>query len=419
MCYEFILYTGCSHDRSLLYFRPLSQTTQCLCRSFSRLPPKPGLCPDCDRITKINRGLTVTPDPLTPQNRVKCQAWRELIDNEIKDRETKRASKEVTNEEDAFHVLNPSSKSKKRSESCKYKHNGRNKLGADSIVPPYVPQPGETFIEHIMVEVIDDAKSGGEMTRLEKALEAGVQGLGWIGPSGEESWLILSKECMEKHCGTMSIWTGKVGIKASAATPVPFTVDAAIAKPLDVLYEEKFPVFKPPAIEDPAIGIPVIMNDPSLGYDSLFDRKGLLLHTRRHNTMPTKQIGFESHRKFVSRAPVVHMTKPLIPGPPLGASLPPKLPPAVRPKVQHPSFFLERDDNESGITQQDGRSSAGGTPPIEQENGNSNTPAASSNTKAAKTTSVPKNHTTSRKPLNPKAKSYAAAAAHPLLGSTE
>ncbi|KAJ6255974.1 hypothetical protein Dda_9267 [Drechslerella dactyloides] len=251
MCYEFVLHVGCGHDHSLLYYRPLPQTPKCLCKTFKRLPAHPGVCPDCDRTVKMSRNQPVPPDPLTPENRAKAQLWRARLDAEVKDREAKRAAKErkdkeigITDEKQAAF------RSKRNSEAAhKQRYNSRQKQQGliDGVIPPFVPQPGETFVQHITAEVVDDAKSGGEMTRLLQALETGVQGYGWIGDWGQESWLMFSKEWMEKNFNTMNIWTGKLGEPGMDAM--------VIGGPG---YDHFFPALGKPTIGNPDIGIPMM-----------------------------------------------------------------------------------------------------------------------------------------------------------------
>ncbi|EWC46675.1 hypothetical protein DRE_04162 [Drechslerella stenobrocha 248] len=243
MCYDFTLYIGCGHDRSSLYFRQLPQTKKCLCKAFKRLEPHDGLCPDCDRNVKINRGAEVPPDPLAPENRAKARAWREFLDREVKDHEAKRGTKDYNDV--------GGSKQKRNSESGhKQRYQSRQKFNSSStatVVPPYVPQPGETFVQHITAEIVDDAKSGGEMTRLLQALETGVQGFGWIGEDGQESWLMLSGDWMEKNGDKMNIWTGRVG--------EPGIKVMSVGGPE---YENFFPALGKPTIGNPAIGIPMM-----------------------------------------------------------------------------------------------------------------------------------------------------------------
>ncbi|RVD89413.1 uncharacterized protein DFL_000423 [Arthrobotrys flagrans] len=241
MCYQFVLYTGCGHDRSLLYFRARSYTKECLCRAFSRLPLRAAVCPECDRALRIARGQPVPQDHLTKENRAKCQAWRAIVDNGVKDAENKkliREAQEAGKDPSTVTIgreVHVSARHLKYAGARKQKHqnrirNGKNPTG---FAPPYVPQPGETFLDHIICEIIDDAKSGGEMGRLETALETGLQGYGWIGPAGEESWLKLSDEWMKGDGANMDINTGTMGpgflspTDFPALPPPPGTANAA------------------------------------------------------------------------------------------------------------------------------------------------------------------------------------------------
>ncbi|KAF3908778.1 hypothetical protein ABW21_db0204222 [Orbilia brochopaga] len=247
---------SCGHDRSLLYFRPLPQTPKCLCKTFKRLPPHPGLCPDCDRALKLSRGQSVAVDPLTPENRAKAQSWRGRLDAEVKDREAKRAAKERKDKETTPADAPADDKqaapvrSKKSSEAAhKQRYHSRQKQQGliDGVIPPFVPQPGETFLQHITAEVVDDAKSGGEMTRLLQALETGIQGFGIINDQGQESWLMASKDHMAENHDTMNIWTGKVAESGASAIVVGGPG-----------YDQFFPALGKPTIGNPGVGIPMI-----------------------------------------------------------------------------------------------------------------------------------------------------------------
>ncbi|KAK6330380.1 hypothetical protein TWF696_003476 [Orbilia brochopaga] len=271
MCYEFVLHIGCGHDRSLLYFRPLPQTSKCLCKAFKRLPPNTGLCQDCDRALKLTRGQSVPPDPLTSENRAKAQAWRSRLDAEVKEREAKRVSKERKDKESSMiapaapaadendkQAATAALRSKKNSEAAhKQRYHSRQKQQGfiDGVIPPFVPQPGETFVQHITAEVVDDAKSGGEMTRLQQALETGVQGFGIINDQGQESWLMASKDHMAKNRDTMNIWTGKIGEPGIGAM--------VMGGPG---YDHFFPALGKPTIGNPGIGIPMMPEGNFPGY---------------------------------------------------------------------------------------------------------------------------------------------------------
>ncbi|KAK6498212.1 hypothetical protein TWF506_004452 [Arthrobotrys conoides] len=252
MCYQFVLYTGCGHDRSLLYFRARSHTKDCLCRSFSRLSPRTAVCPECDRAVRITRGQPVPQDHLTVQNRARCQRWRAFLDNQVKDAENKRLVREAReNGKDAStvtigrevhvaarHLKHADAHSQRLQNRIK---NGKNPTG---FAPPYVPQPGETFLDHIICEIIDDAKSGGEMERLKTALDVGLQGYGWIGPTGEENWLQLSSEWMKTDGDKMDTMTGSLGpgylsIESFPALPSTSGATSGIATtPLESIPEQ-------------------------------------------------------------------------------------------------------------------------------------------------------------------------------------
>ncbi|KAK6347444.1 hypothetical protein TWF718_005285 [Orbilia javanica] len=229
MCYQFVLYTGCGHDRSLLYFRARSHTTECLCRSFSRLPLRDTLCPECDRDVKITRGTPVPQDNLTQENRTKCQAWRAFLDNEVKDAENRkliREAKEAGKDPSTVSIgreVHVAARHLKYADAHKQKHQARIKNGQNptGFAPPYVPQPAETFLDHIICEIIDDAKSGGEMGRLEAALQTGLQGYGFIDSDGGESWLKLSEDWMKGDGKDMDIMTGSLGPGFLSATNFP------------------------------------------------------------------------------------------------------------------------------------------------------------------------------------------------------
>ncbi|KAF3178640.1 hypothetical protein TWF788_007370 [Orbilia oligospora] len=259
MCYQFVLYTGCGHDRSLLYFRARSHTKDCLCRSFSRLPHRITVCPECDRALRIARGQPVPRDHLTEENRAKCQAWREILDNEVKDAENKRLTREAReNGKDVSTVtigreVHVAARHFKHANAHKQRLENRIKNGKNptGFAPPYVPQPGETFLDHIICEIIDDAKSGGEMERLKKALDIGLQGYGWIGPTGGESWLQLSGEKMKLHGDKMDTMTGSLGPGFLSARDFPALPSAsgaasratlgAVTTPLETIAEHPTP----------------------------------------------------------------------------------------------------------------------------------------------------------------------------------
>ncbi|EPS41806.1 hypothetical protein H072_4249 [Dactylellina haptotyla CBS 200.50] len=304
MCYKFTLYVGCGHDRSLHFFRPEPKTDDCLCRTFSRLPSKTGLCPDCDQSIKVSRGLDVPPDTLTPLNRAKCRAWREAIDKDVKENESKRLSRaakyaSIQNTTVEPVVQKQNSKNRKGSDSQKQRHNSRVKPIIGGVIPPYVEQPGETFVEHIIAEILDDAKSGGEITRLLRAWDGGVQGFGHIGPNGEESWLALCKEWMEKHGDTMDVWTGEAR-PAAKFTGIPG-------------YERNFPPLGPAMIGNPAIGIPMM---PNPRHVSAGQRRSYLPSVERRNTAPANWMGFNPSRNFTPAIPITGFSGPM--GPNMG-----------------------------------------------------------------------------------------------------
>ncbi|KAK6519112.1 hypothetical protein TWF281_003801 [Arthrobotrys megalospora] len=348
MCYEFVLYTGCGHDRSLLYFRPESRTKECLCHSFARLPPHNGICPECDRAIKISRGIPVPPDTLTPQNRAKCQAWREIVDNEVKDHENKRLLREAReNGKDESMVtigreVHVAARHLKRADAHKQKHQSRPKVGngPNATAPPYVPQPGETFLDHIIVEIIDDAKSGGEVARLQTALEAGVQGYGWIGPTGAESWLYLSKEWMEKNGDKMDVATGSIG--PGHLTPSGF----------------------------PALPTPVVGNST---FDTASDKKKSPTNGKKAAPTPSK-LKFDPTKTFVPSQPLAVQSVPseiataAVASPTPISGLLTELPPlAILPLL----FEKYEEDGEAVITDGSGTGSSFPTTPAaieEKEN---------------------------------------------------
>ncbi|KAF3941883.1 hypothetical protein ABW19_dt0201643 [Dactylella cylindrospora] len=223
MCYLFTTYLACGHDRSNHFFRPLPQTTACLCKTFYRVAPNPSMCPDCDKHVKLLRGQTVPQDPLTPENRARAKVWREYVDNQVKIKEAKQLLhdcrqfgvnvikgvnlynvgqniKHVNTVLNAFHkpqlpTLAAGGAMASNNSGPASVHSGQTNLSNGLCESSHVPQPGETFIEHIVSEVADDAKSGGEMDRLMKAFIIGTHGNTWKGGfyEHESSWLILTK----------------------------------------------------------------------------------------------------------------------------------------------------------------------------------------------------------------------------------
>ncbi|KAK6334480.1 hypothetical protein TWF730_003695 [Orbilia blumenaviensis] len=252
MCYEFVLYTGCGHDRSLHYFRAQSHTTSCLCRHFSRLPAVDSVCPECDRNIKISCGEEVPPDHLTPENRANCQKWREYVDNEVKDYEAKRLAEEVASGglDPAFASLGQERHVAARhlKHAHAHKQRQRQKHG-NKAFPPYVPQPGETFMDHIIAQVVDNAKSGGELDRLQSANETGPQGFGWVGPNGQESWLRLSEEWQRNGDTTAVVLRGPGHLSPTAFPALPC----------------RSVVVTPPSLTTPGIVITPPVSDPPKG----------------------------------------------------------------------------------------------------------------------------------------------------------
>ncbi|KAK6495078.1 hypothetical protein TWF481_003105 [Arthrobotrys musiformis] len=266
----------CGHDRSLLYFRARSHTKECLCHAFSRLPHRNTVCPECDRALKLSRGAAVPQDHLTPENRAKCQAWREIVDNQVKDAENKRLVREAKeNGKDESTVtigreVHVAARHLKHADAHQQKHQSRQRNGKmpNGIVPPYVPQPGETFLDHIISEIIDDAKSGGEMGRLQTAMETGLQGYGHIGPEGDESWLYLSGEWMAKNADKVDMKTGYMGPGYLSQTDFPALplAPGGAKAPTDLVVGKKTPYklkFDPTKDFVPSIPLPGITVSPS------------------------------------------------------------------------------------------------------------------------------------------------------------
>ncbi|KAF3903700.1 hypothetical protein AA313_de0208625 [Arthrobotrys entomopaga] len=333
MCYKFVLYIGCGHDRSPHYFRPESRTDECLCPTFYRLPPKTGLCYDCDREIKISRGIQVPPDTLTPLNRARNRAWRESVENDVKDGEIKRIAKEG---KPGFDQMSGYSGSDSGVTGARYQRDSEplrpkqsNAKAVDGVIPPYVQQPGETFLEHIIVEILDDAKSGGEATRLLRAWDNEPQGYGNIDANGQESWLVLSQKWIEQYGERMNVWTGEIG--------PPLGTSSGLQRPV------KFIPIGPPTIGNPAIGIPMM---PNPRYVAAMQNQEFAPQFGRHNTAPTRWMGYEPQAEMFQkpgpRSKAVKITAPLLPSLPIVPKIPNQFNPTTANIPRHNTAPINR-----------------------------------------------------------------------------